>query len=109
MFLNSSFPNTYVASIMMDHHLLRIKNHGLQQLHCEQKVIVPADLRIHLRAFLPCLFVLLESYVFSYSWNNTKQQIQSCPRMHHQGAPLNDALSTAVPLRLFIRQAKVKK
>lgn len=43
--------------------------------------------------------MLLESYVFSYSWNNMKQQIQSCPCMPHQEAPLNDALSTAVPLR----------
>lgn len=57
---------------------LRIKNNDLQQLHCQQKVTVSADLTIHLKDFLPCLliaclFMLLESCVFNYSWNNMKQ------------------------------------
>lgn len=84
--------------------MLSIKNNDLQQLHCQQKVMVPADLTIHLKDFLPCLliaclFMLLESCVFNYSWNNMKQQTQSCLCMHHQEEPLNGALSTAVPLR----------
>lgn len=66
MFLNSSFLNTYVANIMMYYHLLRIKNNDLQQLHCQQKVIVPADLTIHLKAV---------SFLFIYATGKLRVQL----------------------------------
>lgn len=51
---------------MMYYHLLRIKNNDLQQLHCQQKVIVPADLTIHLKAV---------SFLFIYATGKLRVQL----------------------------------